>query len=361
MRGKIICALALWAVCFVSVPLAHAQSQKPVDKSTAASSASPSPAATPEKDQEVREDELVRIKTSLVTVPAIVVDRSGKYISDLRREDFRIFEDGIEQQIAFFASVEAPATVVLMLDVSDSTRFKIEDIQKAAIAFIEKLRSDDQAMIVSFDQNINVLARRTADKNSLRQAILKSRTGGGTRLYDAVDYAVNELLASVKGRKVCVLFSDGVDTESRSLSYAQSLYNIEESGVPIYPIRYDTYINFNQPEIDSMTMDRQMPVGRMSGTRTTVELGRGSSLKDHVRGKTYLNELAKRTGTHLYQADNLKSLSQAFADIAEELRWHYSLGYYPKVQAEKGQRRQIKVIVNRPKVIVRTRTSYISN
>lgn len=362
MRRGIILSDILWALCIccASVQFAHSQSQTTTNKSAVSGNASREPTTTiSETSQEVGEDDLVKIKTSLVTVPTIVMERSGKYVSNLRQEDFRVYEDGIEQQIAFFAPVEAPMTVALLLDVSDSTRFSIEGIQKAAIAFVERLRSDDRVIVVSFDENINVLAHVTSDKNVLRQAILRTRTGGGTRLYDAVDYAVNRLLIGVKGRKVVVLFSDGVDTVSRSISFSQSVHEVEESDVLIYPIRYDTYVDVNDSNIDYLSMNRTTPV--MSSKRETVIPGRGSSLKDHQRGRAYLRELAQRTGAQLYQANDLKSLSQAFANIAQELRWHYSLGYYPKIQAEKGQRRQVRVRVNRPKVVVRARSNYISN
>lgn len=362
MRREMITTSVLWVICMCCafVHIAHAQSSATTSKSTATANELQKPAtAAPEKGQEVGEDDLIQIKTSLVTVPTIVMERNGKYVPNLRQEDFRVYEDGIEQQIAFFAPLEAPVTVALLLDVSDSTRFRIEDIQKAAIAFVEKLRAEDRVIVLSFDENINLLAQATSDKNVLRQAILRARTGGGTRLYEAVDYAVNRLLIGVKGRKVVVLFTDGVDTLSRSISYSQSIHDVEESDVLIYPIRYDTYVDLNDSSIDYLSMKTNMPL--MSSRRETVIPGRGSSLEDHRRGRAYLRELARRTGAHLYQANDSKSLIQAFAGIAEELRWHYSLGYYPRIQAEKGQRRQIRVRVNRPKVIIRARSSYLSN
>ena len=94
----------------------------------------------------------VRVSTNLVVVPAVVKTRQGGYVPNLRREDFRIYEDGVEQEISHFENSDQPFTVTLMLDISDSTKFKLGDIQDAAIAFLHQLRPDDRALIVAFDK-----------------------------------------------------------------------------------------------------------------------------------------------------------------------------------------------------------------
>src|ERR1700754_2593507 len=106
--------------------------------------------------EEVGEDDVVRINATLVTIPVSVLDRDGRFISGLRKEDFRIFEDGGEQQVAYFATTEEPFTVALVIDTSGSTRFKLEDIQEAAIAFLDQLRPDDKVVVISFDESVRV-------------------------------------------------------------------------------------------------------------------------------------------------------------------------------------------------------------
>src|SRR3989440_6611800 len=101
--------------------------------------------------EELGEGDILRVDTTLVSIPVSVMDRAGKFIPDLRKEDFRIWEDGVEQQVAYFASTEKPFTVALVIDTSGSTKNKLEDIQNAAIAFVEQLRPDDRVMIVSFN------------------------------------------------------------------------------------------------------------------------------------------------------------------------------------------------------------------
>src|SRR5207249_3633271 len=118
------------------------------------------PAATSTQNagpEEVSEGDIVRVNTTLVSIPVSVMDRDGKYIPNLRKEDFRIWEDGVEQQVAYFASTEKPFTVALLIDTSGSTREKLQDIQDAALAFVDKLRADDRVMVISFDEQIRVL------------------------------------------------------------------------------------------------------------------------------------------------------------------------------------------------------------
>ena len=104
------------------------------------------------------EDDIIKIETNLVTMPVSVLDRNGRFISGLQQRDFQIFENGIEQEIGFFARVETPFTVILMLDVSPSTQYKINEIQDAAISFVNQLRHDDKVMVISFDENVNILS-----------------------------------------------------------------------------------------------------------------------------------------------------------------------------------------------------------
>jgi VWFA-related protein len=334
------------------------------------------PNTAPNGPEEVEAGDVIKVDTTLVTLPVSVMDRDGRYIPNLRKEDFRLWEDGVEQNVAFFSSVDKPFSVVLMIDTSGSTRFRLEDIQDAAITFVNQLRQDDQVMVVSFDDDVRVLTEFTNDRYRLREAILRTRPGDGTKLYEAVDLVMNQRLNRVSGRKAVVLFTDGVDTTSRHASYASNVRDAEELDALVYPVQYDTYV-------DAMRggggagwpgSSRRMPsspadvliqiLGSMSrGSRGGVGSpgGAGTSKSDYDLANRYLHELAERTGARSYQADSTQNLSSAFANIAEELRRQYSLGYYPKTPAQAGQRRQIKVRVNQPNLAVRTRDSYVFN
>jgi Ca-activated chloride channel family protein len=326
--------------------------------------------------EEVEAGDVIKVNTTLVTLPVSVMDRDGRYVPNLRKEDFRLWEDGVEQQVAFFSSVDKPFSVVLMLDTSGSTRFRLEEIQDAAIAFTNQLRPDDRVMIVSFDDQVRVLSEFTSDRGRLRDAIRRTRPGEGTKLYEAVDMVMNQKLSSVSGRKAIVLFTDGVDTTSRHASYASNVRDAEELDALIYPVQYDTYMDMNAggggwPGSGRMPSSplgvliqilggnnrggRSGPIGGGSGG------GPGTSRHDYDIANRYLHDLADKTGARGYHADSTQNLSAAFGNVAEELRRQYSLGYYPKRPAQAGERRQVRVRVNQPNLAVRTRDSYVFN
>ncbi|CAN5887899.1 hypothetical protein BH18ACI4_BH18ACI4_01140 [soil metagenome] len=323
--------------------------------------------------EEVDSGDVIRVDTTLVTLPVSVTDRNGRYIANLAREDFRLWEDGVEQQVAFFTSVDKPFSVVLMIDTSGSTRFRIQDIQHAAITFVNQLRPDDRVMVVSFDDQVRILTEFTGDRGRLRDAILQTRTGDGTKLYDAVDLVINQRLNRESGRKAVVLFTDGVDTTSRRASYASNVRDAEEADALIYPVQYDTYSDVNSGG-SGWPGTRRAPtspadiliqiLGGMAGGRGGRSGGPGgggigSSRTDYEQANRYIRDLDERTGARQFQADSTSNLSYAFSSVAEELRRQYSLGFYPKRPPQPGQRRQIRVRVNQPNLAVRARDSYI--
>jgi hypothetical protein len=197
----------------------------------------PSPVENqPGEQQEV---ETLKINTNLVTVPVIATSVEGNYIPDLRQEEFSISEDGEKQQIAFFATVSAPFHVVLLLDTSASTEEKLGSIQRAAVTFVEQLQGADRVKVISFDNELRELSEFTNDRAVLRSAIYKTISGKGTRLYDAFELALASI-RTIEGRKAIVLFSDGVDWHSDEATFNSSLRGLDEEGVIVYPIRYET-------------------------------------------------------------------------------------------------------------------------
>jgi hypothetical protein len=221
----LVVAIALGAVFGQSRPT----NQKP--------QAQPQPSATP--PEEPQDVETLKIDTDLVTVPLIAVDRSGMYITDLRKEEFTITEDNEPQEIAFFGKVAAPFHVVLLLDTSSSTRDKLRQIQQAANAFVEQLQPADRVKVISFDDKVNDLNEFTSDRGVLRAAINGTKSGEGTKVYDAVELAMNTI-RRIKGRKAIVLFSDGMDWHSDHATFEGTIRSLDEEGVVFYPIRYET-------------------------------------------------------------------------------------------------------------------------
>src|SRR5205814_10464353 len=120
--------------------------------------------------EEVGEGDIVKVDTTLISIPVSVMDRDGKYIPDLTKDDFHVWEDGIEQRVAYFASTEKPFTVALLIDTSGSTRFRLDEIQEVALSFFEQLRTEDRIMVVSFSDKYRVFAQPTSDRNPLPSA-----------------------------------------------------------------------------------------------------------------------------------------------------------------------------------------------
>lgn len=350
----------------------------------------------PAAPEEVDAGDIIRISSTLVTIPMSVMDRDGRYVPNLQKEEFRIWEDGIEQEVAFFQSVDKPFSVVLMLDTSPSTQFRLEDIQDAAISFVNQLRSDDKVMVVSFNDDIKVLSDFTTDRSRLQRAIQRSKTDDGTRLYDAVDMVINQQLSRIQGRKAIVLFTDGVDTTSRRASYDSNVMDAQELDALIYPVQYDTSgdmnVIVNQPsqpvDILGQILGGIFGGGRRNNRRRGgggggyppngggyppngggyppnggggYPSGNPTMRDDYEIANRYLIELANSTGGREYHADSLQNMSMAFANVAEELRRQYSIGYYPKRPPQPGQRRQIRVRARQPNLAVRARDSYIFN
>ncbi len=298
------------------------------------------------------DDDVVRVETNLITIPVSVYDRNGIYIPGLREKNFKIYEDGVEQEIAYFGTTDKPFTVALLLDTSPSTAYKIDEIHRAAIAFVDQLGPQDSVIVIEFNSSVKVQAEATKDRETIYKAINRSKFGDGTSLYNAVDEALRKQLGKIKGRKAVVLFTDGVDTTSRKNGYDNTLDYAEESDSLIFPIYYNTF--FDQPGGGLGGINGGMIPSQNRG------FGRGTSAGEYALGRRYLDDLAEATGGRVFKPDSTPGgLTVAFEGIAEELRRQYNVGYIPKDEGSPGQRKQIKVRVDRPNLLIRARDSYV--
>ncbi|MDQ3819933.1 MAG: VWA domain-containing protein, partial [Acidobacteriota bacterium] len=215
----------------------------------------------------------------------------------------------------------------------------------------------------------------TNDRTVIQNVIqLYAQTGGNTRLYDAMDLLVSKRLNQIKGRKAIVLFTDGVDTASRLATYDSTMYMAEELDALVYPIQYDTFNDTSAQAgggsitVYSTSSRSGWPFPSVGRTTTSsvilnspVSVYNGTMVENYKLANQYLHDLAEKTGGRLYRADSPSQLARAFSMIAEELRHQYSLGYYPKTpELAAGERRQIKVRLQRPGLAVRARDSYIA-
>jgi len=398
----------LLAALVMSAASVSAQNNPPPSQA-----APPSAAATPADD-----DEVERVSVHVVSVPVSVTDRDGRFVPDLKESDFLVSENGRDQSIAYFASVEQPFTVMLLLDTSGSTSLRLQDIQSAAIAFVNQLRPQDRVLPIAFDNDaVALLPGWASDRAVLTQAIRSARTGMimedkdrevrvgkdgkkvvfqhvNTRLYDAF-YKSADTLRHVKGRKALILFTDGIDNSSRLATRASTLALAEELDALIYVIQFTRYGNYaprREPGPGnlgspvarpvtgpSVNETRQTPaqmaaagVSPPSPTRASPVGGGSASVLSSrpmrpfeqrhpkvLEVERYLEGLSERTGGRFFVADDMSKIESAFAAIADELRRMYSIGYRPDPLARAGERREVKVKVKRERVAVRARKNYV--
>jgi VWFA-related protein len=305
--------------------------------------------------------ETIKIDTNLISVPVIVSDRENRYVRDLKIEAFRLFDNQVEQKIAFFDTGEEPLNVVLMLDTSFSTSGVIKDIKKAAKAFLKELRPQDRGMIVTFDWQMQKLTTLTSNKKELESGIKNAKVGeiAGTVLYDSLMDISSRVLQPIRGRKAIILLSDGNDHGS-VVTPEELLRSESEADAMIYSIYYlPEALRFLGPPppqrfpfprpLDSTTPQRPRgPGGRRGGFR-----GLGYD------GYDLMGKLSEVTGGRFYQGET-KNLKETFTLIAEELRHQYRLGFYPDELKRDGSAHALSVKVNVPDVSVRSRREYLA-
>ncbi|MFT3742924.1 MAG: VWA domain-containing protein [Pyrinomonadaceae bacterium] len=269
----------------------------------------------------------IRVDTSLVDVSVSVFGKDRKLVTTLVQDDFVIFENGVEQRIEYFANVEQPFTVVLLMDLSGSMQNNLEQIKSASLKFIDQLRPTDRIEAIVFNEGMHVLNTNLLDRETLRKEIKRLEVyRSGTFLYPVVEVVSQRVLKRLTGRKALVLFTDGIDG----------------TPLPANGIRKSTYETSLREAVSS------------SALVYCIKFGSDVAIYDKI-ANAYLNDLAEQTGGKVFR-DNL---STSFQNVAEELRRQYSIGYYPQTIAKKNEVRKIEVRIKKPGLIVRSRNVYI--
>jgi Ca-activated chloride channel family protein len=342
--------------------------------------------------EEVDEGDVVRVDTQLVSVPAVVTDGSGRPISGLRPENFRLIEDGQAQTITNFGTTETPFEIALLLDTSGSTRDDVALIRAAANSFIEALRPGDRVGVVAFNTAqtvdkpiaaVEVLSSLTDNRESLRSAIENLGSSQGTPYYDALERVADSIFrdppsVDVRGRRAVVALTDGVDSSSNS-DFATARVKLSRAGVACYFIQVNTedfvedrlmkdcqddgqlalsqkqiqryrQLFFPKAKAENFNSFCQMgPFERMSISRELYNLARRE-----------MNDLARGSGGRSFEAATLADARAAFARVANDIGTLYSLGYYPTNKARDGKFRSIKLEVKglKGKTEIRARDGY---
>jgi VWFA-related protein len=313
-----------------------------------AGAAQPPPVATqtprPGAPIEVGDDEVLTVDTNLVTLNFSVVDRkSGRGLQNLIGGDFKVFEDGVEQQITHFEAANAPFDLLLLVDLSGSTAHVADLIRASARRFVDSVRATDRVGVVAFAAAPRVVSPLTSDKPSLRSRIdAMGAPQGDTKLYDAVNYALEYLSDNSPRarRRAVVLLTDGLDSalpnvqgDGSQLGYAELRRRVQEFDGLFYSIATDNYEDPQspldvQPETYDLAWDR-------------------------------LEELTQTAGGLYYEAAKLEDVAGLYERVVEDLGTVYSVSYSPTNKARDGRWRAIRVrLPRRPEAIARGRSGY---
>jgi Ca-activated chloride channel family protein len=341
--------------------------------------------------EEVGEGDVVRVDTQLVTVPAIVTDKTGHPIPTLRQENFVVFEDGKPQRLSNFATTDAPFEIALLLDTSGSTREELGLIRDAANVFISALRAGDRIAVVAFNNEqstrgpvaiVDLLSGLTDKRTVLRNAIANVRTSNGTPFYDALGRIGDEVFRApaddqFRGRRAVVALTDGVDSSSNS-DVVEARAKLARAGVASYFIQVST-----EDYVEDRLLKDCQDDGRLTLSAKQLERFRRlfvpSAQKDDYSdfcrlgqfermdisrqlynlARREMDQLARTSGGRNFEAATLQQASAAFAQVANEIGTQYSLGYYPADKTRDGRYRQIKVELRGVKdAVVRARDGY---
>ena len=308
------------------------------------------PAGTPStstQGDQLDEGDVIRVDSQLVTVNMSVVDMStNRGLVGLLQSDFKLFENGEEQRIVQFESSAAPFDLVLLIDVSGSTKDKIKLMRDAALRFVNAARPADRIGIVTFAGAATVISTLTADRPLLRERVNAIDTArGDTKLYDSTMFAMNKFVnvTNRSRRTAVVLMSDGLDGTIPGVSdqigsqttYRETLDQIREFDGVVYTLWLNTrYVALNvrdtQPEAFDEAYDR-------------------------------MREMAEAGGGLFYEVNRLEDLAGAYERVVADLGTVYSLAYEPVNKARDGKWRAIRIRINRTNAVARGKRGYYAN
>lgn len=281
-----------------------------------------------------------RVSVNQVLVPTSVKSmRTGNFLSDLSLKHFRLYEDGVEQTISYFAQDNVPLSLVILLDTSRSTQDRLFRIKSEALRILPQLSPRDEVMVISFNDEVRIETEFTNRIDKVVEAIRKAPPGGSTCLYHALNFALTERLQYRTGRKAMILFSDGINW-SRLSSADETTRKIEQSDVVAYTVFFAAY-------------DKQSLRWKLRADKEKARL-----LSYQHRAQEFVSKLAAVSGGKVFNADKEESLGQVFSRIVLELRNLYVLGYEAGRKNSEEQFREISVDVDVADTLIRHKKRY---
>lgn len=264
----------------------------------------------------------IGVNVDLVVMYTSVFDKEGRFVAGLKKDGFRLYEDGVQQQIESFSQEDVPLSMGILLDLSGSMRGKIDRVNKAALEFIRASNPDDQVFLIGFNDEVELLQDFTSDIDEVTDSLDNAVVTGGTALYDALYLGVQKAQSGSKAKKAVVLISDGEDRDSY-YKVDELVAKVQESDVQVFSVGFLNDIP-KKGLFDKFS-------------KSTAEKARDA-----------LSRISEETGGKAYFPDKLADLHGIVAEIARELRSQYSLGYFSTNPARDGSFRRVKIEFKAP-------------
>lgn len=316
------------------------------------STAAQRPTSPPRAPARPPGEDAIAIDTTEVLLPVTVRDETGQLVSDLTADQFRIFEDGVEQPISSFALKRMPVHVVLLIDTSSSVVPELEDFKASAWRFMSQLDPADRICLIRFDDRVELVQDWTSNRATLKRALNRLTTGMFTHFNDALFLAAREQLEKISGRKAIIVLTDGIDSGRGALRFEQAFRAVVEEEAPVYVLS-KTRIQSNL-EQEQLQYYRQSPSAlnqlKIDGIRLTL-----TELEASERN---LTRLAAETGGRIFLPDRFDQLDAVYQQVADELRSQYVIFYTPTDAVRDGRYRAIRVRLKTPRLHVTTRFGY---
>ena len=306
-----------------------------------------------------QDDEVIKVESSIVRLNVGVADAKGRPITSLNKENFSIFEDGVKQDIARFEPTVTPFSVVMILDMSGSTLGFRETIRQSAFRFVDALAPDDRVAVIEFYDKVNLRNDFTSDRKKIANSINVANGRGKTQLYKALDFALEKLAGEGKRRKAIIVLTDGVDTSVRDADRSL-LQNLKETEIPtaIKPENSEALNRvLNRADAQGVTI---YPLALPTGDPAKLADPTPIQVAMYSAARSRLQILAERTGGTLNAINRLEEMGRLYAAVAADLRALYTIEYEPKNNRRDGKWRAIKIEVNNPELISKTRPGYFA-
>ncbi len=275
---------------------------------------------SPQESPEERKGFTIGVNVDLVVMHTSVYDKNGRFVSGLKKDGFKVFEDGVEQTITSFSQEDVPVSLGILLDLSGSMRNKIEQVNRAALAFIRASNPQDQVFLIGFNEQVELLQDYTSDIDEVADSLDNIVVTGGTALYDAIYLGVQKAHTGIKPKKAIIVITDGEDRDSY-YKLDELVAKVQESDVQVY------CVGFLNP------VPEKGLFGRWS--KSVPE-----------KAHDALQRISEETGGKAFFPQKLPDINNIVAEIAHELRNQYSIGYISSNTARDGSYRRVKITLD---------------